>query len=46
VRYATFEFQPDAIVDDGVIWLVAYAVTELTIADEARIAALVKSAVS
>ena len=44
VRYATFGFQPDAKVDDGSMWPVAYALTELTAADEARIAALVKKA--
>jgi uncharacterized protein YdhG (YjbR/CyaY superfamily) len=46
VRYATFGFQPDAKLDDGAIWPVAFAVKELTSADEARIAALVKKAVS
>ena len=46
VRYATFGFQPDAKVDDGSMWPVAYALTELTAADEARIGALVKKAVS
>jgi uncharacterized protein YdhG (YjbR/CyaY superfamily) len=46
VRYATLGFQPDAKVDDGSMWPVAYALTELTPADEARIAALVKKAVS
>jgi uncharacterized protein YdhG (YjbR/CyaY superfamily) len=44
VRYATFEFQPDAIVDDGSMWPVAYALTELTPANEARITSLVKQA--
>jgi uncharacterized protein YdhG (YjbR/CyaY superfamily) len=46
VRYATFGFQPDARLDDGTMWPNAYALTELTAADEARIAALVKKAVS
>ena len=46
VRYATFGFQPDAQVDDGSMWPVAYALTELGPADEARIGALVKKAVS
>jgi uncharacterized protein YdhG (YjbR/CyaY superfamily) len=46
VRYATFGFQPDAGLDDGAMWPVAFALTELTAADEARIAALVKRAVS
>jgi uncharacterized protein YdhG (YjbR/CyaY superfamily) len=45
-RYATFGFQADAKVDDGSMWPVAYALTELTAADEARIGALVKKAVS
>ena len=45
VRYATFGFQPDAKVDDGSMWPVAYALTELTTEVEARIAALVKQAV-
>jgi uncharacterized protein YdhG (YjbR/CyaY superfamily) len=46
VRYATFGFQPDASLDDGAMWPVAFAVTKLTAADEARIAALVKKEVS
>jgi uncharacterized protein YdhG (YjbR/CyaY superfamily) len=46
VRYATFGFQPDARLDDGAMWPVAFAVTKLTAADEARITALVKKAVS
>ena len=45
MRYATFGFQPDAKVDDGSMWPIAYALTELTTADEARIADLVKKAV-
>ncbi len=46
VRYATFGFQPDANLDDGAMWPTAFALTELTAADEARIGALVKKAVS
>ncbi|MES2210560.1 MAG: DUF1801 domain-containing protein [Chloroflexota bacterium] len=46
VRYATFGFQPDANLDDGTMWPTAFALTELTAADEARIGALVKKAVS
>jgi uncharacterized protein YdhG (YjbR/CyaY superfamily) len=46
VRYATFGFQPDAKLDDGAMWPVAFALPELTSADEARIAALVKRAAS
>src|SRR6266436_7421668 len=30
VRYSTFEFQPDAGLDDGQMWPVSFAVTELT----------------
>jgi uncharacterized protein YdhG (YjbR/CyaY superfamily) len=44
VRYASFEFQPDASLDDGEMWPVSFAVTKLTPAVEARIAALVKHA--
>ncbi len=44
VRYATLGFQPDANLDDGTMWPTAFALTELTAADEARIAALVKKA--
>jgi uncharacterized protein YdhG (YjbR/CyaY superfamily) len=46
VRYATFEFQTDARLDDGEMWPVSFAVTELTPGTEARIAELVKKAVS
>jgi len=45
VRYATFGFQPDARVDDGPMWPVAYALTELTPDAEARITELVRKAV-
>jgi uncharacterized protein YdhG (YjbR/CyaY superfamily) len=44
VRYATFEFQPDAGLDDGEMWPVSFAVTKLTDKVEARIAELVKKA--
>jgi uncharacterized protein YdhG (YjbR/CyaY superfamily) len=44
VRYSTFGFQPDARIDDGEMWPVAFAVTKLTAAVEARIAELVKKA--
>ena len=46
VRYSTFGFQPDARLDDGGMWPVAFAVAELTGATEARIGELVKKAVS
>jgi uncharacterized protein YdhG (YjbR/CyaY superfamily) len=45
-RYSTFGFQDAANLDDGAMWPTAFALTELTAADEARIAALVKKAVS
>jgi len=44
VRYSTFGFQPDASVDDGEMWPVAFAVTKMTAGVEARIAELVKKA--
>jgi uncharacterized protein YdhG (YjbR/CyaY superfamily) len=44
VRYATFEFQPDASLDDGEMWPVSFAVMKLTAGVEARIAELVKKA--
>ena len=46
VRYSTLGFQPDARIDDGVMWPVAFAVTELTPGVEARITELVKKAAS
>jgi uncharacterized protein YdhG (YjbR/CyaY superfamily) len=45
-RYATFGFSDEANLDDGAMWPTAFALTELTSADEARIGALVKKAVS
>jgi uncharacterized protein YdhG (YjbR/CyaY superfamily) len=45
-RYATFGFQHEANLDEGAMWPVAFALKELTAAEEARIAALVKKAVS
>ena len=44
VRYATFEFQADASLDDGDMWPVSFAVDKLTSGVEARIAQLVKKA--
>jgi len=44
VRYASFEFQPDARLDDGEMWPVSFAVTKLTTGTEAKIAELVKKA--
>jgi hypothetical protein len=45
-RYATFGFSDKANLDEGAMWPTAFALTELTAADEARISALVKKAVS
>jgi uncharacterized protein YdhG (YjbR/CyaY superfamily) len=45
-RYATFGFQEAANLDEGTMWPTSWALTELTAADEKRIAALVKRAVS
>jgi hypothetical protein len=45
-RYATLGFMHAANLDDGAMWPTAFALLELTAAEEARIAALVKKAVS
>ena len=45
-RYATLGFNDKANLDEGAMWPVAFALTELTAAEEARIVALVKKAVS
>jgi uncharacterized protein YdhG (YjbR/CyaY superfamily) len=45
-RYATLGFSDAARLDEGAMWPNAYALTKLTPAVEARIAALVKKAVS
>jgi uncharacterized protein YdhG (YjbR/CyaY superfamily) len=45
-RYAMFGFNDSANLDKGAMWPVAFALTELTAADEKKIAALVKKAVS
>jgi uncharacterized protein YdhG (YjbR/CyaY superfamily) len=45
-RYAMFGFNDSANLDDGSMWPVAFALKKLTKADEARIAKLVKQAVS
>jgi uncharacterized protein YdhG (YjbR/CyaY superfamily) len=44
-RYATLGFSDKANLDDGAVWPTSFALTELTDADEARIAELVKKAV-
>jgi uncharacterized protein YdhG (YjbR/CyaY superfamily) len=45
-RYAMFGFNDSAKLDEGSMWPVAFALTELTVADEKKIGALVKKAVS
>jgi len=45
-RYATFGFSDQANLDDGAMWPTTFALRKLTAADEKRIAALVKKAVS
>ena len=44
VRYSTLGFQPDARLDDGEMWPVAFALTRLTASAERRIAELVRKA--
>jgi uncharacterized protein YdhG (YjbR/CyaY superfamily) len=44
-RYATFGFNDRAKLDEGAMWPVAYALKQLTAADEKKLAALVKKAV-
>ena len=45
-RYATIGFNDTANLDEGALWPVAFALKELTAAEEAKISALVKKAVS
>ena len=45
-RYATFGFNDTANLDEGTMWPTAFALMELTAADEATIGTLVKKAVS
>ena len=45
-RYATFGFSAEANLDDGATWPTSFALKELTAAQEAQIATLVKKAVS
>jgi uncharacterized protein YdhG (YjbR/CyaY superfamily) len=44
-RYATFGFSDEANLDKGAMWPTSFALKELTAADEAKIAALIKKAV-
>ena|SRR3990167_11249457 len=45
-RYSTFGFQDEAKLDEGNMWPTGFALKELTAAEEAKIGALVKKAVS
>ena len=45
-RYATLGFSDEANLDEGAMWPTSFALKELTAAEEARIGALVKKAVS
>ena len=45
-RYATFGFSDEANLDDGALWPTSFALKKLTAAEEKKIAALVKKAVS
>jgi uncharacterized protein YdhG (YjbR/CyaY superfamily) len=45
-RYATFGFNDTANLDEGAMWPTSFALKELTAAEEAQIASLVKKAVS
>jgi uncharacterized protein YdhG (YjbR/CyaY superfamily) len=45
-KYATFGFSDEANLDEGAMWPTSFALKELTAAEEAKIAALVKKAVS
>jgi len=45
-RYATFGFMHEAKLDEGAMWPTSYALIKLSAAEEAKIAALVKKAVS
>ena len=45
-RYSTFGFNDKANLDEGAMWPTAFALKELTAAEEARISALVKKAAS
>ena len=46
VRYASFEFNPDAKLDDGAMWPISFALLELTPQTEALIKELVKKAIT
>ena len=45
-RYGTFGFSDEANLDEGAMWPTSFALKQLTAAEEARIGALVKKAIS
>ena len=45
-RYATFEFNDVAKLDDGAMWPIGFALTKVSAAEEAKIGALIKKALS
>ena len=45
-RYATFSFSDEAKLDEGRMWPISFAITELNPAEEAKIVALLKKALS
>ena len=45
-RYASFGFNEDANIDEGNMWATSFALVKLTAAEESKISALVKKAVS
>jgi uncharacterized protein YdhG (YjbR/CyaY superfamily) len=45
-RYATFGFSDEANLDKGAMWPTSFALKDLTAAEEAKIGALLKKAVS
>ena len=45
-RYSTFGFTDKAHIDEGKMWPTGFAITEITSAEEAKIAALLKKAMS
>jgi uncharacterized protein YdhG (YjbR/CyaY superfamily) len=45
-RYGTLGFNDTANLDEGSMWATAYALKELTVTEEAKIAALIQKAVS
>jgi hypothetical protein len=45
-RFATFGFEEDGVLDEGNMWATSWGITKMTPAEEKKVAALVKKAVS